>query len=78
MHGNLWEWCGDIYDEAYGGIDVNTLALDPLGAKGGDSRVLRGGSWRNDGRRCRSARRFRRHPAGRLDVLGFRLFSGSK
>jgi hypothetical protein len=39
----------------------------------GDRRVVRGGSWNNNARNCRSACRNRRNPGNRNDNQGFRL-----
>ena len=39
----------------------------------GDNRVLRGGSWNNNGRNVRSANRNRNEPGNRNDNIGFRL-----
>ncbi|MDD5320040.1 MAG: SUMF1/EgtB/PvdO family nonheme iron enzyme [Methylococcales bacterium] len=39
----------------------------------GSNRVLRGGSWNNNGRNVRSANRNRNEPANRNDNIGFRL-----
>jgi len=39
----------------------------------GDKRVMRGGSWINNARRCRSAYRNLNHPGARNDNLGLRL-----
>ena len=53
MHGNVWEWCWDIYaPDSYVDFDV-----DPSGASQGFARVARGGSWLNHARHCRSAYR---------------------
>ncbi len=69
MHGNVCEWCEDG-SSAYPAQPVS----DPLGA--GTSRVLRGGSWFNGGRYCRSAHRYADDPAARDDCFGFRLALG--
>ena len=39
------------------------------------SRVLRGGSWDNNARNCRSANRNDNDPTNRNDNIGFRLSS---
>lgn len=70
MHGNVWEWCQDIYSErAY---DI-LPARDPIYKGQGSDRVLRGGSWFSFARSCRSADRGGNEPGCRSDLLGFRL-----
>ncbi len=54
MHGNVAEWCQDIYSENY---YEKREASDPRGPASGDKRVLRGGSWRTGPESCRSAAR---------------------
>ena len=54
MHGNVAEWCSDLYDE---GCYRKREGNDPRGPASGDKRVLRGGSWRSTEERCRSAAR---------------------
>lgn len=65
MHGNVWEWCSD-----WKGV------VDPVGPKTGGLRVLRGGSWLNLARHCRSASRRADHPGYRNSLIGFRLSRG--
>lgn len=68
MHGNLFEWTHDWY----GDFGESTQS-DPLGAKSGSDRVLRGGSWNIDAAYCRSARRNTNVPTFRPLSYGFRL-----
>jgi formylglycine-generating enzyme required for sulfatase activity len=72
MHGNVWEWCADGYDEDFYESEAATLR-DPVNDRGAPFRVLRGGSWFDRGRYCRSAYRFRDTPTPRYQFIGFRL-----
>lgn len=72
MHGNVWERCHDWYHTVYDAPDV----VDPQGARFGDFRVLRGGSWRNSSRELRSAYRGKDRPESRLGRIGMRLVLG--
>ena len=68
MHGNVFEWCQDWYDEYQSGA-----VTDPTGSASGDGRVLRGGSWYSNAWSCRSAGRDWSRPGGRYNDCGFRL-----
>jgi formylglycine-generating enzyme required for sulfatase activity len=68
MYGNIDEWCSDWYGEYSSGSVTN-----PLGPSSGALRILRGGSWANSARNCRSAIRDRDFPNYRFNSIGFRL-----
>jgi formylglycine-generating enzyme required for sulfatase activity len=68
MHGNVWEWCRDLFDR-YDAVAV----VDPCETDSGTDRVRRGGSWFGPGYGSRSANRAYGHPMSRLQNTGFRL-----
>ncbi|MCX7885763.1 MAG: formylglycine-generating enzyme family protein [Verrucomicrobiae bacterium] len=75
MHGNVWEWCQDIYHPSYDNAPADGSArLD--GAT--TNRVLRGGSWYSTAFAVRSANRGRAPPTFRGVVYGFRVAATPK
>jgi formylglycine-generating enzyme required for sulfatase activity len=52
MHGNVWEWCYDMY-----GAYPPSTVKNPSGARDSDLRVVRGGAWNMSAASCRSANR---------------------
>ena len=71
MHGNVWEWMEDDYHFNYRKAPADGTAwIDyPRGAY----RVIRGGSWDDDARYCRSVTRGYNTPDYRYTNIGFRL-----
>jgi acetoin utilization deacetylase AcuC-like enzyme/formylglycine-generating enzyme required for sulfatase activity len=74
MHGNVAEWCNDIYaKDAY----RTSAAANPRGPKDGDMYVLRGGSWKGSAEVLRSFHRVAENPGFSdaclaPDTMGFR------
>lgn len=71
MHGNVWEWCEDVWHGSYKDAPTDGSAW----LSGGDSsrRVLRGGSWLIIQVYCRSASRNWLDPGFRDFNIGFRV-----
>ncbi|MEA5489681.1 MULTISPECIES: formylglycine-generating enzyme family protein [Pseudanabaena] len=76
MHGNVWEWCADDWHDSYEGApkeariwikDIKNYE-DPETLK-----LLRGGSWYDNARYCRSACRSDIYARGQRDGYGFRV-----
>ncbi len=68
MHGNVWEWCSDLYG-AYG-LEAD---VDPQGPSEGVGRVARGGCWYGAADEVGSAVRFDGTLVSKGSDVGFRL-----
>ncbi len=68
MHGNVWEWCSDLY-----GPYVREAASNPQGATTGLTRVFRGGCWDYAASHCRAADRHASNSTSSGSRLGFRV-----
>jgi uncharacterized protein (TIGR02996 family) len=60
VHGNVWEWCMDLYDKQGSGPRAG-------------SRLLRGGSWSDGSDECYAACRVKTMPTSRYYDFGFRV-----
>ncbi|UCE99006.1 MAG: formylglycine-generating enzyme family protein [Planctomycetota bacterium] len=69
MHGNVSEWCSDIYGAEYPEEGV----VDPVGPAEGTYRVIRGGSWSYFARGCRCAARSSAPASYQFKHTGFRI-----
>jgi formylglycine-generating enzyme required for sulfatase activity len=71
MHGNVWEWCSDLWHEDYEGAPVDGRPW----VTGGDASycVQRGGSWRSEMSSCRSASRVGDIAHNDEDIVGIRV-----
>lgn len=69
MHGNVWEWTADCWNESHAG------APGDASARGGDcgSRVVKGGAWNAPATRLRAAHRIPAEFSAQRDDLGFRV-----
>jgi uncharacterized protein (TIGR02996 family) len=70
MHGNVYDWCSDWFDEDY---YKNSPAQDPPGPVSGTRKVLRDASWADRAEACRAANRNRQAPGDRNMHVGFRV-----
>ncbi len=74
MHGNVWEWCQDVWHDNYDGAPVDGSAW--VNGGNSSSRVFRGGSWNFYPGWCRSAIRNSYYSdEADYNAVGFRLVS---
>jgi formylglycine-generating enzyme required for sulfatase activity len=73
MHGNVWEWCQDVWHGSYKGAPIDGSAR--MNDSDNEYRVLRGGSWFHVAGDCRSASRngYARDSTFNFLHLGFRV-----
>jgi formylglycine-generating enzyme required for sulfatase activity len=69
LHGNVWEWCLDTWTGNYQAA-LNDCVVE---TEENNCYVLRGGSWYDNARNCRSAVRDRNTPDDLQYYIGFRL-----
>ena len=71
VHGNVFEWCEDLWHKTYDGATEDGSAW--LNENDNDYRLLRGGSFDNDSGNCRSAIRCGSLPGARYNTVGVRV-----
>ncbi|HBE21138.1 MAG TPA: formylglycine-generating enzyme family protein [Cyanobacteria bacterium UBA11149] len=79
IHGNVWEWCEDLWHDNYNQAPVDGSSwLDKLDKNENDNRfrLLRGGSWYFSPDFCRAGNRRRFDPDFDDSNIGFRVVCG--
>ncbi|NJM77641.1 MAG: SUMF1/EgtB/PvdO family nonheme iron enzyme [Acaryochloridaceae cyanobacterium RU_4_10] len=71
MHGNVWEWCQDLWHANYQKAPLDGSAW--LNKNDNSYYLMRGGAWNLNPRHCRSACRGNDNPDFRSSGLGFRV-----
>jgi len=71
LHGNVLEWCLDSWHKSYDGAPTN--GDEWLDGSENQTHVIRGGSWRNEPLRCRSASRWYNNTNKPSQNIGFRI-----
>ena len=73
LHGNVWEWCEDVWHDDYNSAPTDGSAWESAGNS--SRRVLRGGSWDYTSWYCRSAVRRWVLADCKVSVIAFRVCS---
>ena len=71
MHGNVWEWCEDVWHNNYAGIPKDGSPWLKDGEQ--NKHIVRGGSWNYGAYYCCSAVRLRFIIDSKFNDLGFRV-----
>ena len=71
MHGNVWEWCLDHWHETC--YETPTDGRAYFKKTESRNRVIRGGSWRNEPKLCRSSSRFFDQADSKSNNISFRV-----
>jgi formylglycine-generating enzyme required for sulfatase activity len=69
MTGNVWEWVADWFGENY---YIQSPEKTPKGPTEGESRIIRGGSWKDKSYYARATQRDEDKPSTRDNNIGFR------
>ena len=70
MHGNVWEWCADVWHDSYEGVPTDG---SPWPSEENHTRVIRGSCWYYNPLSCRSAYRDDTSRGYRFYIIGFRV-----
>ena len=74
IHGNVSEWCWDLYGKYPTGVAVK----NPTGAEKGATRIARGGGWNDFGKHLRCAYRSSQLPDEASSSRGLRVARNAK
>lgn len=81
MHGNVWEWCEDDYEQDYYQRTPQVSPVNRFAPRGSSKltpKVVRGGSMNALSEMCRTRYRFHEIAGFRASDLGFRLARGGE